>query len=259
MEKAAAPSSAAALEDLKGRVAMACRVLHHRGLMRSIGHVTARVPGTDRFLLGMNRFTHGRTRPEDLLTFDLEGRKVDGPDIPLPRETFIYTETLKARADVESVVHVHMPTSLAFGVARLDILPLYVQCAEVVRFGVPVVDSPMIVSTVDRGRAIARALKDAHACHMRGHGQVIVGRSVEHAAALTIQLEEQAEINLKARQLTDTPFACTQGEVEEFIYEDKRTPETVLSSPFSSIWSRGKPGPLGPLSLYALEMDPEDR
>ena len=224
-------------KELQEKVARACRILYYLGLMDQVGHITARIPGTDRMLLGFNRYTMGQTKAEDIITFDLDAKKVAGPDVLLPYETFIYTETLKAREDINSVIHVHMPASLAFGVAEREILPLYIHHTEVLRFGVPTVDNPLLVSTVDRGQAIARALKEASACHMRGHGQVIVGESVDHATALTIQLEEQAKVNLTALQLSPNPKPCTQTEIEEFIYENKRTPETSTIEPYSAIRS----------------------
>ncbi len=243
------------IEDLKEQVARACRILYDQGLMLNLGHVTVRIPGSDRLLLGFNRYTYGKTQAKDILTYDLSGRKVAGPDVLLPYEIFIYTEALKAREDINSVIHLHMPVSLAFGVAGREILPLYIHHSEVLRFGVPTVDNPLLVSTVDRGQSIARALKEAYACHMRGHGQVILGETVDHATALTLQLEEQAKMNLMALQLSATPMPCTQTEIEEFIYENSRTPETSTIEPYSAIRST-KPGVVPDLlGFLAREME----
>lgn len=239
MRKRQTPSEKEVLQ-LKNRVAVCCRVLYNQGLMANLGHITALIPGTDNLLLGFNRYTHGNTQVKDIITYDLNGRKIDGPDILLPIEIFLYTEVLKARKDIGSVVHVHMPLSMAFGVAQREILPLYVHDSEVLRFGLPTVDNPLLVSTIDRGQAIARGLKDALACHMRGHGQVIVGGTPEEAAGRTIQLEEQAKINLMALQLSPNPRTLTQTEIEEFIYENSRTPETSTIEPYSSIRKPGR-------------------
>ena len=227
--------------ELKEQVARSCRILYDQGLMTNLGHVTVRIPGSDRLLLGFNRYTYGQTQAKDILTYDLSGRKVAGPDVLLPYEIFLYTETLKAREDINSVIHLHMPVSLAFGVAGREILPLYIHHSEVLRFGLPTVDNPLLVSTVDRGQSIARALKEAYACHMRGHGQVILGETVDHATTLTLQLEEQAKMNLMALQLSASPIPCTQTEIEEFIYENRRTPETSTIEPYSAIRAT-KPG-----------------
>ena len=154
-------NSDSAIKDLKEQVAHSCRILYDLGLMTYLGHVTVRIPGTDRLLLGFNRYTYGNTTADDILTFDMDAKKVDGPDVLLPYETFIYTETLKIRPDMNSVIHLHMPVSLAFGVARREILPLYIHHSEVLRFGLPTVDNPLLASTVDRGQSIARALKEA--------------------------------------------------------------------------------------------------
>ncbi|PKB64921.1 MAG: hypothetical protein BZY82_09990 [SAR202 cluster bacterium Io17-Chloro-G3] len=247
-------NSDSAIKDLKEQVAHSCRILYDLGLMTYLGHVTVRIPGTDRLLLGFNRYTYGNTTADDILTFDMDAKKVDGPDVLLPYETFIYTETLKIRPDMNSVIHLHMPVSLAFGVARREILPLYIHHSEVLRFGLPTVDNPLLASTVDRGQSIARALKEAYACHMRGHGQVIVGRSVDHATALTLQLEEQAKMNLLASQLSPNPQPCTQTEVEEFIYEHSRTPFNSTIEPYSAIRSEIPGVDAGHLAFLSREL-----
>lgn len=249
------PASDHDVEALKDRLARACRVLYHRNLLKTVGHVSLRIPNTETFLLGLNRFTGGRTEAKDVFTYSFAGEKVDGPDLPLAREIYIHTEALIARPDIASVIHVHMPYALAFGVAGRPILPLYIQAAEVVQFGVSVVDSPLMVTTVDRGQAVARGLTDGWACHMRGHGQVIVGRTVEHAALMTAQLEEQAQCNFRALQLNPSPQPCATSEIEEWIHENRRTPETVTISPFSTLWEESKERRMGPLSLFELEME----
>ncbi|MBI4199690.1 MAG: class II aldolase/adducin family protein [Chloroflexi bacterium] len=241
-------------EDLKEQVAMCCRVLYSEGLMRNVGHLTLRIPGTDRFFLGFNRYTYGDTQAKDIITFDLSARKVAGPEVLLPYETFIYTEVLKARPDVNSVLHVHMPVTLAFGIAGREILPLYLHDSEVLRFGVTTVDNPLLASTVDRGQAIARALREASACHMRGHGQVIVGETAEQATNRAMQLEDGAKINLMALQLNPHPKTLTGTEMEEFVYENRRTPETSAIEPYSAIRKRIPGVALGQVGYLAREL-----
>src|SRR5438876_171188 len=107
---------------LKVNVAQAVRMLAAEGLVGSSGHVSARVPGTNRVLINSRDASREMVQADDIVTVDLDGRKIAGKDRE-PDETFIHVSIYRARPDVLSVVHTHAVYSTAFTIAQKEILP----------------------------------------------------------------------------------------------------------------------------------------
>jgi ribulose-5-phosphate 4-epimerase/fuculose-1-phosphate aldolase len=63
---------------------------------------------------------------------------------------------------------------------------------------VPVVDDPTQIDTPEKGAAVAEALGSARAVVLRGHGVVCVGQSIIEATVTTIDLNENAQLQLAA-------------------------------------------------------------
>jgi len=191
-------------QRLRETVVMAGKILYRLGLVDYMGHASARIPGTDLALIkprhseeikGMDGVT-----PEQLVTMDLDGTMLDGP-APPPSERYIHTAIFKARPDVGGVVHTHQTLSTIFGITGTPILPVLHVESPLVEHGVPIFESPRLITTPALGEAVAAALGDRDVCHLRNHGIVAVGRTVEEATVNAIFLERLARANLLARQL----------------------------------------------------------
>ncbi|MBI4321647.1 MAG: class II aldolase/adducin family protein [Chloroflexi bacterium] len=215
-------SNQAKIAELKERVSTAIRVLGRLGMADWLGHASARVPGTDLFVTSPKGAKRGNVqsfRAQDILVMDLEDHVVDGA-APPPGEFYIHSAIYRRRPDVMGVIHDHQQMTVLFGIARREIRPLHLMSASVVKEPIPVYDSPHAISTPERGRAIAETIGTHCACHMRGHGVVVVGNSVENAAMNAIHLERQAQWNYLACQLGDPAVIAAAAipleEVEEF-------------------------------------------
>mgnify|MGYP003693800675 CR=1 FL=1 len=72
------------LSQLRELVARSCRVLGKLNLTKEpSGHVSARVPGTDKILIKARGPEESGLRfvtAEDIITVDMAGKKVEGPD-----------------------------------------------------------------------------------------------------------------------------------------------------------------------------------
>jgi L-fuculose-phosphate aldolase len=106
-------------------VAKACRILGKMDLTKAgSGHVSQRL-GDDRILIrGRGRDETGVrfTTIEEVITVDLDGRKLDGPDGLLPpQEVFIHTCLYRARPEVKSVIHIHPPTVVVFTICDVPL------------------------------------------------------------------------------------------------------------------------------------------
>src|ERR1700693_6123803 len=100
-----AKSRRGAAPTLKRDVALANRIIERFGLSNAFGHASARLPGTDRFLLPTRR-SPGLADENRLLTLDPDGRLHAGEGEP-NSEFWIHARIYAARPDVGAVVHAH--------------------------------------------------------------------------------------------------------------------------------------------------------
>lgn len=203
-------------ETLKVKVAQAVRMLAAEGLVGSSGHVSARVPGTNRVLINSRDASRDVVQPEDIVTVDLDAKKIAGRDRE-PDETFIHVSIYRARPDVMSVIHTHAVYSTAFTVAKKEILPVSVHGA-IFADGIPEYKRAGKVMNRNQGDDLAKALGSHRAALMRMHGAVIVGAYVEEAFCAAIQLEENAKMQVTASALGPVD-RMTPKEIEEAIKE----------------------------------------
>ena len=192
-------------QDLRQRLATACRLLYMEGLMDHAGLAGARIPETGHLLLNPRemRGTSGRhpgiMAPDDLVVVDPDGKKVEGENNP-PSETPIFTGVFRHRPDVMAVLHLHLPTATLFSMVGVPIRPVYVMGSP---FGnsVPVHADSTLIQRPEQGDEVARALGNGLAVLLQGHGAVVVGESIEHAFAAAVFLEENAVRQYRASQL----------------------------------------------------------
>ena len=83
----------------------AWRFLYRRGFIEGFGHISARLPNSDHFMITRHSLAMNATA-DDFLVFDLDGRKLHGAGEP-PGEYPIHLDILRERPDVGSVIHYH--------------------------------------------------------------------------------------------------------------------------------------------------------
>jgi L-ribulose-5-phosphate 4-epimerase len=206
-EQGAAPQND--VDRLKAKVAQATRMLAREGVITSSGHVSARIPGTDRILIGPADVTRDILGADDIVTVDLNSKKIDGKRAQ-PLETEIHTGIYRARPDVMAVVHGHPVHSVVFSITKKPILAVSVHGA-IFADGVPTYDQVGHINTRELGDGLARALGSHRAVLLKMHGTASVGTSLEEAFAASLQLEENAEKQL---------WAEASGKVEAMTAEE---------------------------------------
>jgi len=175
------------------------------------GHVSARIPGTDRILIkarGPGESGLKFVTERDLITVDLNGKKLDGPEeLAAPQEVFIHTWMYRARPEVQSVVHVHPLTVVLFTICNKPLLPLFgaydPSGLRLVVEGIPTYPRSILIANDDLGRELAEVMGDRNACMMRGHGITSAGVSIQEATLNAIKLNDVAEVNYRANLLGD--------------------------------------------------------
>jgi L-fuculose-phosphate aldolase len=198
-------------EEIREKLVQSCRILHREVPSvhnpYPIGHFSARVPGTDEFMIKPRDVPWDRVEADDLMTFDLGYGKLSGPDyeiIELP----IHVEMYRLRRDVMAVAHTHQTYATLLGTLGLR-LELLDASALAFTDGVPVYgeeDDPayfserirMLIREERQGRVLAEKIGGSRAIILKAHGPVIVGRSVEEACMSTILLEKAAKAEIIA-------------------------------------------------------------
>ena len=192
------------VQELREKVALSCRILHMMGLADYLGHPSARVPGTELIVIKPRhspRITSMSLMTPDLMVIvDLDGNLIEGEDHP-PTETVLHTETYRARPDVGAVIHTHQMMATSFGIAGREIQPVLHVDSPVLLKGQPFYDAPDLIKTPQEGRDVAATLGQATFCHLRNHGIVVTGPTIEEATLNAIYLERLAQATFNAAQL----------------------------------------------------------
>lgn len=180
------------LSELKSKLAMSSRMLFNAGLVDYSGHISARIPGSDRLLILPHPVSRALVKPDDMVVTDFDGKLIEGK-YKAPSEVFMHARAYKARGDIESVAHLHNHV-----VATLTMVdkPFYPASSNPGAFfgpgPLPVYKDPALIHTIEQGDAVAKALGKGDAVMLRGHGSMVVGQAIEWVFAACVDLEEAA-------------------------------------------------------------------
>lgn len=215
------------LNELKEKLALSCNILANEGHWDNIlGHVSVRIPGKNRILMKPHSFGFEEIRPHHLIEVDLDGKKVVGK-YERHSEVFIHTEILKARPDVNCVVHSHPPYATAFGSLRQPLRPISHE-GNIFYDGLPLFDyTTALIRTPELGVEVAKSLGKCRGVLMKNHGSTVVGESIELATLYAVFLEKAARIQLLATASGDPSW--TSDEESVFKYEQIYTPHRLGS------------------------------
>lgn len=197
------------LDNLKRDLVTACRILANEHVSDAFGHISVRIPETDRFLIPP--FVSAALVTEsDLLTLDLGGKLVEGNGAP-NREIFIHSECYRSRPDIGSVCHTHGPMVKVFAALGEPLRPIE-NFATLFAPETPVYARVGLIVTAELGHEVAMVMGKESAVIMRGHGSTVVGLNVRQATVAAIYLEETARLTYRARSI-GKPICFTQEEV----------------------------------------------
>jgi L-ribulose-5-phosphate 4-epimerase len=188
------------VSELREELAVATRMLVALGIMEYSGHLSARQPEGDRFLIQPGNDSRAKLRPERLLTVDLDGRVIEG-DAKAPSEVAIHGEIYRERPDVGAVAHFHHDPTTMF--TMVGDRPLVAVKNHAARWsaGVPVYPHPWHVDSPDKGKALAHTLGGGHALLLRAHGEVVVAEDVKALFADVVHFVENADALARAHAL----------------------------------------------------------
>jgi HCOMODA/2-hydroxy-3-carboxy-muconic semialdehyde decarboxylase len=178
---------------------IANRILAQYGIFDEYGHISARHPHDPARFLMARACTAISVVPEDIVEFTLESEPVAAEHRPLCSERFAHGAIYKSRPDIRAVVCAGSEDVQPFGIVRI---PFRAVIGPVGDMGsqVPVWDvadkfgdeTDLSVSTLERGRDLARCLGAHRVVLTRGTGFVATGRTLNDAVRLSVYIPKNA-------------------------------------------------------------------
>ena len=135
-------------------------------------------------------------RPQHIIVVDIgSGKKVEGK-YERHSEVFIHTEIMKARPDVNCVVHSHPPYATAFGALGQPLRPISHE-GNIFYQGLPTFDyTTALIRTSELGVEVAKSLGKCRGVLMKNHGSTVVGESIEIATLYAAFLKRPPAFSL---------------------------------------------------------------
>jgi len=179
----------------------------HRELVRwglvvwTSGNVSARVAGTDFFVIKPSGVSYDDLEPSRMILCDGDGHVVDGSALP-SSDTASHAYVYREMPEVGGVVHTHSTYASAWA-ARGEAVPC-VLTAMADEFGGEIPVGPFaIIGNDDIGKGIVETLRGhrSPAVLMKNHGVFTVGRDARAAVKAAVMCEDVARTVHIARLL----------------------------------------------------------
>ena len=203
---------AMAEQELRQQLVAVARRMNASGINQGTsGNLSARIPGG--LLITPSSLPYDQMQPSDLVALDLAGRPLAGVAAAAGRrpssEWRLHADILASRPEIESVLHCHSIHATALACHGRGIPPFHymtavaggdeIRCAPYATFG-----------TAELSQLAVEALGDRLACLLAQHGQVALGRSLDQALRIAIEVDTLAQMYLQALQLGEPPLLSAE-------------------------------------------------
>ena len=212
------------VKELKKKVALACRMIGYQGVTKgSFGHVSARIPGTDKVLIkskGPDEEALEFATERDIITIGLDGKVLEThPGLDAPNETDMHLVVYKTRPEVMSVIHTHPDWVVLLTACGKPLLPIYgaynPPSMRLLLEGMPLYPRSVTIVNDALAEDFMRVMGDKKVCLLLGHGMTAAGKSVEEATLISLNVFELARMNYLAYAIGD-PQSIPQQDIEEY-------------------------------------------
>ena len=189
-------------EALRRAMVATCRRMNDSGINQgTAGNLSARNP--DGFLITPTSLPYDRMGPEDIVEMDFEGA-YEGRHRPSSEWRF-HRDILRGRTDIDVVLHCHSIYATTLAVHHKTIPSFHymtavaggttIRCAGYATFGTQALSDNAL-----------EALEGRLACLLGQHGQISLGKNLEHALWLGIEVETLSRLYVQALTLGDPPI-----------------------------------------------------
>ncbi|MEB3295996.1 MAG: class II aldolase/adducin family protein [Cyanobacteriota bacterium] len=193
--------------DLRNQLVSVAQRMNASGINQGTsGNLSQRLP--EGLLITPSSLPYDVMEPRDLVALDLDGRPLtNSPAAPHrpSSEWRLHVDVLRSRPEVNAVVHCHSirATALAchgHGIPSFHYMVAVaggenIRCAPYALFGTP-----------ELSRLALVALDGRMACLLGHHGQVALGRTLDQALRMAIEVETLAAMYLEACRLGEPPL-----------------------------------------------------
>jgi L-fuculose-phosphate aldolase len=179
------------------------------------GHISIRLPD-DPGLFFMKAHSIGldEITMQNILTIDLDGNVVAGT-ARRHSEVHIHSEILRARPDVNCVIHTHPTYSIALSATGRS-LKCYSQPGALFYEALATYDETIrLIRSPAMGAGVARALGNGRAVLLKNHGVVVTGATTAEAVISTLMLENGAMVQLLVEAAGDPAPEFSRAEIEK--------------------------------------------
>jgi ribulose-5-phosphate 4-epimerase/fuculose-1-phosphate aldolase len=186
-------------DELRAQVGLGCRILALEDQGDFVwGHVSARDPDGRGVWMKASTLGFEEIGPEQVILVSWDGEVLEGEG-RRHAEYPIHTELMRARADVNAVVHTHAPWAVAFASTQEPLRPVSHEATlfvppDVARF----TKTGDLILTPELGAALAGAVGDRNAAFMVHHGIVTCGADVVTAVMTAVLLERACRTQIRA-------------------------------------------------------------
>jgi len=202
-------------------------------------HISARIPGTEHFLLNPLGLMYDEICASSLIKVDLEGNVLSSPEFPEglgykfnPAGYVIHSAVHGAKPDIHCVIHTHSIAGMAVGALKQGLLQM---TQTAMRFGkVAYHDYEGVAIDLDERARLVADLGDCDVMILRNHGVLALGPTVAQAFNNAYRLERACRSQLMAMACNDTIVLPPQDVIDRtnHLYRpDVRRPYGLLEWP----------------------------
>jgi len=188
--------------QLRTEMVDTCRRMNSSGINQgTAGNLSARIDNG--FLITPTSLPYERMGPEDIVEMGFDGTYV-GKHRPSSEWRF-HRDILKNRTDIDVVLHCHSVYATTLAVHHKEIPSFHymtgvaggtnIRCSPYATFG-----------TQQLSDNALNALEGRLACLLGQHGQISLGKNLEHALWLAIEVETLSRLYVQALTIGDPPI-----------------------------------------------------
>ncbi len=221
--------------ELREKVAISCRIIGNRNVTRgSLGHVSTRVPGTDRILIkakGPDEEALEFAVERDVIVININGEVLEAPNgLTAPNETAMHLAVYRRRPEVISVIHAHPDWIVILTGTEKPLVPMLGAydggaSLRLLTEGVPVYPRSLTIINDELGDDFMQTMGEHRACLLFGHGITAAGSSVEDVTQTCLTLYEIARINYLAYAIGQ-PQGVSEQDQQEYLARREAGPYT---------------------------------
>lgn len=161
-------------------------------------HITAKIPGTEHFLINRFGLRYDEVTASNLITIDLDGNVIDGGSASSDEDTnltgfIIHSAVHAARPDVHCVMHSHCDAGLVVSVLKEGLLPM-IQDAMPIYGRIACHDYEGLSTDTSERERLAANLGNRNAMILRNHGLLTCGTTVGEAFMTMYYLERACKV-----------------------------------------------------------------